>query len=162
LPAVSTYQELLRVLVDRQSGEIVVEVEGQQYTAISQVKERAIGQRILEVISLLLKFSGGVAATTAGFKTLPIPPARLTSLPPEPPATLKPTATPEPAASEINLAERLGAAQSDQPGARGQEAPLGSYSRSAGRSAAPAASIPLQERPAEDRRGFFQPAGKAG
>lgn len=116
-PPLSTRQELLRVLVDRTSGDIVVEVDGQQYEHISQVKERAMGQRILEVVSLLLKFTGGMIATTGGFKTLPVPPARLTGLPPQPQVTATPTPGPDMPAPEVNLSERLG--QSNQP----QEAP---------------------------------------
>ena len=81
-------QEVLKVLVNRESGEIIVEVNGQAYETIAQVKDRAIGQRILEVAALLLKFTGGMIATPAGFKMLPAPQAKLTALPPKP----KPTA----------------------------------------------------------------------
>ncbi len=76
----NTY-ELLRVLVDLSTEELIVEVEGQQYRRINQVKERAIGQRIFEVVASLLQFTEGIIATKTGLKQLPKPQAALTNLP---------------------------------------------------------------------------------
>jgi hypothetical protein len=69
------------VLVDPTTKQIVVEVDGERYETIKQIKERAIGQRILETLALLLKFTGGMVATTAGMKAFPVPEAKLTALP---------------------------------------------------------------------------------
>jgi hypothetical protein len=97
------YRELFKVLVDPATKQIIVEVDGEQYETIKQVKKRDIGQRILETVALLLKFTGGMIATTAGMKSLPVPSAGLTALPPAsavPSAkkqpSVPPAATPEP------------------------------------------------------------------
>ena len=76
-----TYRELFKVLVDPETKQIIVEVDGEQYESIKQVKKRDIGQRILETVALLLKFTGGMIATTAGMKSLPVPSADLSVLP---------------------------------------------------------------------------------
>ena len=75
------YRELLRVLVDPGGEKIVVEVEGKRYEAISQIKDRSIGRRILETVAALLKFSGGYMTTAEGTKLLPVPTVKLTALP---------------------------------------------------------------------------------
>ncbi|HEY83517.1 MAG TPA: hypothetical protein G4N96_00180 [Chloroflexi bacterium] len=89
------YHELLRVLVDPSGEKIVVEVEGRRYEAISQIKDRAIGRRILETIAALLKFSGGYIATAEGTKVLPTPNVKLTVLP----AKSAPFVSPSPASA---------------------------------------------------------------
>ena len=75
-------RELLRVLVDPKTKEIILEVDGQQFRQIRQIKDKQIGQRILEVVALLLQFTGGLIATSSGIKTLAKPKAKLSSLPP--------------------------------------------------------------------------------
>lgn len=162
-PPPSTRQELLRVLVDRTSGDIVVEVDGQPYEHISQVKERAIGQRILEVISLLLKFTGGMIATTSGFKTLPVPPAKLTGWPPQPQVTATPTSGPDMPAPEVNLSERLGQSEEvDQPSELEQTrgtGRIGDQESGTGTSGLASEQSPTstqpQEAPTEGRRGLL-------
>lgn len=76
-----SYETLLTVLVDSSTHEIVVDVDGQRFRSISQVKSRSIGQRILETTAALLKFTGGFVATSSGTKSYPIPDVTLTSLP---------------------------------------------------------------------------------
>lgn len=162
-PPPSTRQELLRVLVDRTSGDIVVEVDGQQYEHISQVKERAIGQRILEVISLLLKFTGGMIATASGFKTLPVPSAKLTGLPSQPQATATPTPGPDMPAPGVNLSERLGQSKEvdqsswpEQPGGAIQIDDQESGAEISGRASERSPTAPQpQEAPTEGRRGLL-------
>lgn len=75
------YREVLKVLVNVETGQTVVALEGVQYEDISQVEDKAIGHRILEVIALLLKFSGGLMATIHGIKSVPTPEAKLTAIP---------------------------------------------------------------------------------
>jgi hypothetical protein len=89
------YQELLRILVNSTTNEVIVEVDGQRFSSISQVKQRSIGQRILEGAAVLLKFTGGLIATATGTKTLPAPEVKLTSLPKK--SKPSPLPAPEPA-----------------------------------------------------------------
>lgn len=90
------YRELLRVLVDPSGEKIVVEVEGKRYETISQIKDRAIGRRILETVAALLKFSGGYMTTAEGTRSVPIPHVKLTAL--SAPVSAPPTPSPAPAA----------------------------------------------------------------
>lgn len=83
-PAVEL-RELLRVLVDPTTGKVIVEVEGQRYRSLKQVQDRQIGQRILEVVAFLLRFTGGLMATVQGIKSIPRPEARLSHMPPPEP-----------------------------------------------------------------------------
>jgi hypothetical protein len=86
-PATHGYAELFKVLVDPETGQIIIDVDGQQFETIKQVKERQIGQRILETVSMLLKFTGGVIATVDGMKSIPIPNAHISEMPSSQPAT---------------------------------------------------------------------------
>jgi hypothetical protein len=163
MPLSSTRQEMLKVLIDRTSGDIIVEVDGQQYEHISQVKERAVGQRILEVVSLLLKFTGGMIATASGFKTLPVPPAKLTGLPPQPQVTATSTSGPDMPAPEVNLAERLGQSEEvdqsswpEQPGEASQTDDQESGAGTSGHASEQSPTSPQpQEAPTEGRRGLL-------
>ncbi len=97
------YRELLRVLVDSSGQKIALEVDGKRYEAISHVKDRFIGQRILETTAMLLKFTGGYIAAADGTKTLPTPKVKLTALPPEPALASTSPAPPAPQVEAVPL-----------------------------------------------------------
>jgi len=97
---------------------VVLEVEGQRFAGLKQVKEREVGRRILEGVAALLNFTQGLIATANGIKALQVSPATITHLPDPPtispaqptPASTAPTPTAQdnegaPAAA-VDLADR--------------------------------------------------------
>jgi hypothetical protein len=104
-PASSEPVELLRLLRQPGSGQLVVEVAGQRYTKLADVTDKKIGQYILKLVAHLLVFTNGVILTSAGMKSLaapkmddvpePILPAQREATPKIPPA---PPAPPPPVA----------------------------------------------------------------
>ncbi|OQY48012.1 MAG: hypothetical protein B6242_03500 [Anaerolineaceae bacterium 4572_78] len=94
-------QVLLTVLLDRNTHEIIIDVDGTQYRNIKQINDKSVGQRILEVTASLLKFTQGLIMTTDGAKSLPIPDVKLTALPKFAPVSVdKETMNPEIGASK--------------------------------------------------------------
>ncbi len=92
----AAWQEALRVLVNPQTQEIMVEVAGQRFSRISQVHDKMVGRRILESAAALLKFTGGLIATAGGIKSAPAPEVRLTAWPVAPAGAEKPAPAPPP------------------------------------------------------------------
>lgn len=64
--------ELLRLLRD-QHGRLIVEVDGRQYTKLTDVADKKVGQYILDLTAHLLAFTNGVVATQTGIKSLAVP-----------------------------------------------------------------------------------------
>lgn len=105
--------ELLRLLSDPQSGQLIVEIAGRRYTKLAEIADKEIGQYILKLAAHLLAFTNGMIATEAGLKTfqvpkvgeMPVPPVAPTPAsprpsPPLPSASVQPT----PAAPEVEAA----------------------------------------------------------
>jgi hypothetical protein len=65
--------ELLRLLRDPASGQLLVEVAGRRYTKLAEVSDKKTGQHILMLAAHLLHFTGGMVATSAGLKSLAAP-----------------------------------------------------------------------------------------
>jgi hypothetical protein len=65
--------ELLRLLRDPQSGDLIVEVAGRRYTKLADVDDKEVGQYILELVAHLLVFTNGVIATEIGVKSVYLP-----------------------------------------------------------------------------------------
>jgi hypothetical protein len=65
--------ELLRLLREPQSGQLIVEIAGQRYTKLADITNREIGQYILKLAAHLLAFTNGVILTEAGMKSLGAP-----------------------------------------------------------------------------------------
>ena len=91
--------ELLRLLRNPQSNQLVVEITGQQYTKLADVTDKKIGKFILQVTAHLLAFTNGVIVTDAGMKSVYKP--RVGEVPPpiEPPndsvsLSIRPPVTP--------------------------------------------------------------------
>jgi hypothetical protein len=107
--------ELLRLLRDPQSGQLMVEIAGRRYTKLAEITDKEIGQYILKLAAHLLAFTNGMIATDAGLKSLPAPKVGETPMPvvaptlvsqlPGPtagsgqsqPAMVQPSFTPQPA-----------------------------------------------------------------
>jgi hypothetical protein len=73
--------ELLRLLRDPQSGQLIVEIAGRHYTKLAEIADKEIGQYILKLAAHLLAFTNGLIATEAGLKTLQAPKVGLTPMP---------------------------------------------------------------------------------
>ncbi len=65
--------EVLRIVWDASSGQVVVRIGGTRYTRLGDVRDRAVGKRILAAITWALRFSGGKVAENDGVKTLELP-----------------------------------------------------------------------------------------
>lgn len=61
--------ELLRLLRDPQSGQLVVEIAGQRYSKLADIVDKEIGQYVLKITAHLLAFTNGMIATDAGLKS---------------------------------------------------------------------------------------------
>jgi hypothetical protein len=64
--------ELLRLLRDSRSGQLIVEIGGQRYSKLADITDKEIGQYILKLAAHLLAFTNGVIMTAAGMKSLPV------------------------------------------------------------------------------------------
>jgi hypothetical protein len=109
LPNVAPSQpvELLRLLRDPQSGQLIVEIAGQRYTRLANIADKEIGQYILKLTAHLLAFTNGMIATEAGVKSVYTPRVGETPLPlvaPTPVSQLPDPAMPAPAPPEIEAA----------------------------------------------------------
>ena len=109
-PQPSEPSELLRLLRDPQSGDLIVEVAGRHYSKLTDVDDKEVGQYILELVAHLLVFTNGVIATEIGVKSVYLP-KRLSKVPipfkrPTPvsqlpdPAVHESSSEPEPTSSE--------------------------------------------------------------
>jgi hypothetical protein len=53
--------EVMRVVRDERTGQVLVEVNGQRYTHIREIKDAQVGRRVLWAIADLVRFTGGMA-----------------------------------------------------------------------------------------------------
>jgi hypothetical protein len=65
--------ELLRLLRHPATGQLIVEVAGSQYTKLTDIDNREVGQYILELAAHVLAFTNGVVATRSGVKSVYLP-----------------------------------------------------------------------------------------
>lgn len=91
-------QELLRLLRDSHTGQLVVIVGGKRYARLSDVTDKKVGQLILEATAHLLRFTNGMLSTRDGLRSV-APPAvnPLSAVPvvePEQPAAPPPAVQP--------------------------------------------------------------------
>lgn len=73
--------ELLRLLRDPQSGQLIVEIAGRRYTKLAEIADKEIGQYILKLAAQFLAFTNGMIATDAGLKALQAPKVGETPMP---------------------------------------------------------------------------------
>jgi hypothetical protein len=74
-------KEVLRLLRDPLSGQIWVQVAGMRYQDLNDVRDRAVGERVLAAITHLLRFSNGMVATDQGVDVLELPPCDAVKVP---------------------------------------------------------------------------------
>lgn len=94
-------EELLRLLRQPHTDQLILEVGGQRYTKLTDVVDKKIGQFILKLTAHLLAFTNGVILTPNGIKNLGAPltgqlPLLPVDNPPRPAATPLPPPTPPP------------------------------------------------------------------
>jgi len=53
--------EVMRVIRDRETGRVLVEVDGQHYAHIREIRDAGVGRRVLRAIAELVRFTGGMA-----------------------------------------------------------------------------------------------------
>lgn len=107
-PAVETPAspgEVMRVIRDEQSGRVLVQVEGKQYTHIREITDARVGRRVLWAIADLVRFTGGMATN----------PQAVRSVAPQPAAT-EPAQVSEPAATSGSVLDRLAQPPASTPG----------------------------------------------
>ncbi|MBE7551178.1 MAG: hypothetical protein HS126_08905 [Anaerolineales bacterium] len=100
--------ELLRLLCDPQSGQLIVEIAGRRYSKLAEITDKEIGQYILKLAAHLLAFTNGMIATEAGLKTFQVPKVGETPAPPVAPTPASPlpstSVQPTPPAPEVEAA----------------------------------------------------------
>jgi hypothetical protein len=67
-------REVLRLVRDRRSGQVCTQVAGVRYHTMNDVRDRAVGERILAAITYALQFSNGRAASDHGPVMVQFPP----------------------------------------------------------------------------------------
>jgi hypothetical protein len=77
----------MRVIRDEQTGQVRVEVGGQQYAHIREIADAQVGRRVLWAIADLIRFTGGMAANPQAVRSVAkAEPAPTSPRPPQPPA----------------------------------------------------------------------------
>lgn len=66
-------EELIRLLRNRQTGRLIVEVAGEQYSKLAEISDQEIGQYVLEITAHLLAFTNGTVISRSGLKTYSVP-----------------------------------------------------------------------------------------
>ncbi|MBN1583750.1 MAG: hypothetical protein JXA89_23795 [Anaerolineae bacterium] len=94
--------EVMRIIRDQQTGRILVQVDGQQYAHIREIKDAQVGRRVLWAIADLLRFTGGMAANPQALQNIQRPEEKLAA---QPAAQREPATTTTQAAS-LPLAPR--------------------------------------------------------
>jgi hypothetical protein len=61
--------EVMRVIRDEQTGQVVVQVEGERYTHIREIQDARVGRRVLWAIADLVRFTGGMATNPQAVRT---------------------------------------------------------------------------------------------
>jgi hypothetical protein len=62
--------EVMRVIRDQQTGRMLVEVDGKQYTHIREIADAQVGRRVLWAISDLVRFTGGMATNPQAMRNI--------------------------------------------------------------------------------------------
>lgn len=102
--------ELLRLLRDPQTGQLLVEIAGRRYTKLAEIADKKVGHYILTLAAHLLAFTNGMVATEAGLKALQspkvgaVPTPLATPGPASPPAATTPVPPPPPGVEAAFLA----------------------------------------------------------
>ena len=91
-------KEIMRVLRDEDTGAIIVEVEGNRYRRLTEIRDGKIGNQVLEAIADLITFTGGIVrGQWAAGSVTPVVPLR--ERPPQP-QVVDPVGPPQAVAAE--------------------------------------------------------------
>jgi hypothetical protein len=91
-------REIMRVLRDEDTGAIIVEVEGNRYRRLTEIRDGRIGNLVLEAIADLIKFTGGIVrGQWAAASVTPMVPTRER---PSQPQVVEPASPPQVMATE--------------------------------------------------------------
>ncbi len=79
--ASSPSKEILRLVRDPVTGQIWAKVAGVRHRSLADIRDRAVGERVLAAITYALRFSNGRVATDHGVMVLPLPPCDSVKMP---------------------------------------------------------------------------------
>lgn len=74
-------QEVLRLIRDPITGQVWAQVAGVRYRNLSDIRDRAVGERVLATITSALRFSDGRVATDQGVVAIQLPPCDAVKVP---------------------------------------------------------------------------------
>jgi len=74
-------REVLRLLRDPLTGQVWIQVAGVRYRSLNDIRDRAVGERVLAAVTHLLRFSNGMVATDQGVITFELPPCDAVRVP---------------------------------------------------------------------------------
>jgi hypothetical protein len=74
-------REVLRVVRDPTTGQAWIKVAGVRYRSVNEIRDRAVGERVLAAITHALRFSNGMVATDQGVTALMLPPCDAVNVP---------------------------------------------------------------------------------
>jgi len=80
-PPSSPNKEILRLVRDPITGQIWTKVAGVRHRSLADIRDRAVGERVLAAITYALRFSNGRVATDHGVAVLPLPPCDSVKIP---------------------------------------------------------------------------------
>ena len=83
--------EIMRIVCDEQGARVLVEVEGEQYAHIREIRDADVGKRVLWAIVDLIRFTGGMAANPEAVRSA------IGTQPPPAPRPARQTVSPSPA-----------------------------------------------------------------
>jgi hypothetical protein len=74
-------REVLRLVHDPLNEQVWVQIAGMRYRSLNDIRDRAVGERVLAAISHVLRFSNGMLATDDGVVALELPPCDAVKVP---------------------------------------------------------------------------------
>jgi hypothetical protein len=74
-------REVLRLVRNSLTGQMWVRIAGMRYRNLNDIRDRAVGERVLAAITHVLRFSNGMLATDQGVVTLELPPCDAVRVP---------------------------------------------------------------------------------
>lgn len=74
-------REVLRLVRDPLTEQVWVQIAGMRYRSLNDIRDRAVGERILAAITHVLRFSNGMLATDHGVVALELPPCDAVKVP---------------------------------------------------------------------------------
>lgn len=73
--------EILRLVRNSSTGQHWVQMAGVRYRSLNDIRDRAVGQRVMAAITYVLRFSNGMVATDQGVVRLRLPPCDAVKVP---------------------------------------------------------------------------------